>query len=158
VQIPRPVTAGLKPTAARHPDKHAVRLGASVQIGHHGAPPWCSTVIFRRFEKRLLLKDFSAVGNRWRRGRPPYRRSYDIDFIDSIFNIKSLGTRLYTRRSRLSVASVVQRRTARCNYIVNGPPINLLDHSLKIDAPAVSKAASAQRRLCCTRRVLIAAM
>jgi hypothetical protein len=42
-------------------------------LGHHGAPPWCSTVIFRRFEKRLILKDFSAIANRWRRGRdsPP---------------------------------------------------------------------------------------
>lgn len=41
-----------------------------------GAPPWCSTVIFRRFEKRLFLKDFFATENRWRRGRdshPSYR-------------------------------------------------------------------------------------
>jgi hypothetical protein len=27
-----------------------------------GATPWCSAVIFRRLEKRLILKDFSAVG------------------------------------------------------------------------------------------------
>src|ERR1700682_5161084 len=72
--------------------------------------------------------------------RPPYRCSYDIDFIDSIFNIKSLGTRLYTRRSRLSVASVVQRRTARCNYIVNGPPINLLGRVERRQAVPASEA------------------
>jgi hypothetical protein len=30
------------------------------------APPWCSTVIFRRFGKRLILKDFCAIAKRWR--------------------------------------------------------------------------------------------
>jgi hypothetical protein len=35
----------------------------------HGATPWYSTVIFRRFEKSLFLKDFCAVRNRWRRRR-----------------------------------------------------------------------------------------
>jgi hypothetical protein len=56
----------------------------------------------------------------------PYCLIYNIDFIDSIINIPGLGTRLYTRRSRLSATSVMQRRSARCNHIVNGPPINLL--------------------------------
>jgi hypothetical protein len=27
----------------------------------YGATPWCYTVIFRRFEKCLILKDFCAV-------------------------------------------------------------------------------------------------
>jgi hypothetical protein len=27
----------------------------------YGATPWCHTVIFRRFEKCLILKDFCAV-------------------------------------------------------------------------------------------------
>jgi hypothetical protein len=31
-------------------------------VGRRGAPPWCSTVIFRRFEKRLILKDGSGGG------------------------------------------------------------------------------------------------
>lgn len=49
------------------------------QMWHRGvgsAPPGCSTVIFRRFEKCLILKDFFAVPKRWRRGRashPSYR-------------------------------------------------------------------------------------
>ena len=38
-------------------------------LGHLGAPPWCYTVIFRRFEKSLFLKDFFAVEKGWRRGR-----------------------------------------------------------------------------------------
>jgi hypothetical protein len=53
---------------------------------------------------------------------------YKIDFIYLIINIRSLDTRLHTRRSRPSAASVVPRRMARCNHIVNGPPINLLGH------------------------------
>ena len=62
---------------------------------------------------------------RWRRGRPPHCWIQNVDFINLIISIQSRGTRLYTRRSGLSAASVVQRRTARCNHIVNGPPINL---------------------------------
>jgi hypothetical protein len=50
-------------------------------LDHHGAPPRCYAVIFRRFEKCLFLKDFSAVGNRWRRGRashPSYRGAWRV--------------------------------------------------------------------------------
>lgn len=47
-------------------------------LGDHGAPPWCSTVIFRRFEKCLILKDFSAVANRWRRGRDSHPRYAEL--------------------------------------------------------------------------------
>jgi hypothetical protein len=38
------------------------------------APPGCSTVKSRRFEKCLILKDFSAVSKRWRRGRDSHPR------------------------------------------------------------------------------------
>ncbi len=37
----------------------------------------------------------------WRRGRPPHYLIYHIDFINSIINYQGLGTRLYTRRSKL---------------------------------------------------------
>src|ERR1700736_607482 len=37
--------------------------------GNLGAP-WCYTVKFRWFEKRLILLGFLAVANEWRRGRP----------------------------------------------------------------------------------------
>jgi hypothetical protein len=43
--------------------------GVTCHNAVESAPPWCSTVIFRRFEKCLNLKDFYAVQNRWRRGR-----------------------------------------------------------------------------------------
>lgn len=33
----------------------------------HWPPPWCSTVENRPFDKRLILKDFFVIPNRWRR-------------------------------------------------------------------------------------------
>jgi hypothetical protein len=54
-----------------------VALKASISAGaftppmansdDHGAPPWCYTVKSRRFGKSLILKDFFAAENRWRR-------------------------------------------------------------------------------------------
>jgi hypothetical protein len=52
-------------------------------LGHRGATPWCSTVIFRRFEKHLIWKDFCAIANRWRRGRArtPHTRCLDVCWL-----------------------------------------------------------------------------
>ena len=52
-------------------------------LGHRGATPWCSTVIFGQLEKHLILKDFCAIANRWRRGRArtPHTRCLDVCWL-----------------------------------------------------------------------------
>ena len=46
-------------------------FGLSTALGpvDYGARPWCSTAHSRRLRKYLILKDFFASENRWRRGR-----------------------------------------------------------------------------------------
>jgi hypothetical protein len=55
-------------------------------------------------------------------------------------NTQSRGTRLYTRRLRRQLHRSLQRRSARCNRIVNGPPINLLGRVERWQAVSASEA------------------
>lgn len=67
----------------------------------HGAPPWCSTRKIRWFGKQLILKDFFATGNQWRRECPP-RSERNVYFIciDST-HLLATYTYTYTIRARI---------------------------------------------------------
>jgi hypothetical protein len=95
---PRPVTLQRDRTGDEGKAKEAFPVGA---WGHGTLTPGTGTELIRRFWKRPILLGFLRVMSGWRRGRPPYCLIYNVDFINSIIRTQGLGTRLYTRRSRL---------------------------------------------------------